>query len=212
MVKFGNKVIYFIGIVIAIIVFITGFLLGVLTVQSRYADIEDFETKLKIDAYNFDIQYLLLQEEPCKFIENPFNNELYVLAEELINLENERGFENKDVIRLKDYYSMLEIRNWIFLKTFKEKCGKDYVLNLYFYSNKDCEKCIEQGKILTSLRQKYPKIRTYSFDINIDNKALTALKQLYNVKEVPTVVFDDITFSGFRTEEELEKALINSLK
>ena len=206
--KFSNKVTYIIGIIIAIIVFVTGFLLGLAITQSRYADIEDFETKLRIDAYNFDVQYLLLQEEPCKFIEDPFTEELYLIGAELSALEAERGFEDKDVLRLKNYYSMLEIRNWIFLKTFKEKCGKDYVLNLYFYSNKDCEDCLEQGEILTSLRQKYPKIRTYSFDINIDNKALSALKQLYNVEEAPTMVFDSVTLSGFRTEEELERALL----
>ena len=208
MVKFDKKVTYFIGIILAIIVFVTGFLLGIVITQSRYTDIEDFETKLRIDAYNFDVQYLLLQEEPCKFIEDPFTEELYLLGDELSALEAERGFEDKDVIRLKNYYSMLEIRNWIFLKTFKEKCGKDYILNLYFYSNKNCKDCIEQGEVLTSLRQKYPEIRTYSFDTDINNKALTALKELYNVEEVPTMVFDEVTLSGFRDEEELGRVLL----
>jgi len=201
------KVSYIIGIVIAIIIFATGFLLGTLITQSKYSDIEDFETKLRIDAYNFDIQYLLMQQEPCKFIEDPFTEELYVLGDELTNLEKVRGFEDKEVIKLKNYYSLLELRNWVFLKTYKEKCGKDYILNLYFYSNKNCEKCLEQGEILTKLREKYPNIRTYSFDIDIDNKALIALKQLYNIEEAPTIVFDYITLSGFKTQEELEKAL-----
>jgi len=207
MVKLKNKVTYTIGIILAIIVFVTGFLLGITVTQSRYSDIEDFETKLRIDAYNFDVQYLLLQEEPCKFIEDPFSGELYELAQELVALEETRGFDDPNVIRLKNYYSMLEIRNWIFLKTFKEKCGKDYVLNLYFYSNRDCEKCIEQGEILTNLRQKHPEIRTYSFEVEIDNQALNALKELYNIEEVPTIVFGDVTLSGFRTEDELERVL-----
>ena len=124
MVKFAKKVNYIIGVLIALIILVTGFLLGTAVTQSRYTGVEGFETNLKINAFNFDIQYLLLQQEPCEFIEAGLNDELYVVGEQLVSLEEKRGFDNKDVIKLKNYYSILQIRDWLFLKSYKENPGQ----------------------------------------------------------------------------------------
>jgi hypothetical protein len=99
------------------------------------------------------------------------------------------GKDNQQVINLKEYYHLLEIRHWLFLKKAKETCNSDNELILFFYSNKgDCSMCEEQGNVLTYMHSKYPEISIYSFDANIENPAIQTMRSLYGASELPVLV------------------------
>jgi hypothetical protein len=136
-------------------------------------------------------------------------SELYQIGARLDFMESEMGQDNRQVLGLKEYYHLLEIRHWLFLKKAKEECNRDYNLILYFYSNKgDCPKCQDQGNVLTYLHRKYPRLNIYSFDVNIDNPALKTIKSLYDIKGTPPIlVINDQTYSGFMTSVEIEAHL-----
>jgi len=151
-----------------------------------------------------------MAENPCTFLDSPeLNEELYEMNSKLANMETELGKQNPEVLELKDYYSLLEIRHWLFTKKIKEECHENKTIILFFYSNLgDCDDCDQQGFILTYLRKKYPQTVVYAFDINIQNSALNTVKQMYDIKTTPTLIIDDKVYPKFMKKEEIEELII----
>jgi hypothetical protein len=190
------------------IVFLFGMLLGNYFTQQKIENINMIEENLQLQTQGAELQYLLVLEQPCKYINStPLTNELYSISEKLDYMESQRGESDPDVLRLKNTYSLLQLRHWIFtLKTNKE-CKLNNVPIMFFYSNTgDCPSCKEQGYTLTYLRRKYPDLRVYAFDISTDNPAMETIRSIHKINTTPMLVFPDRTL-GFTTLEELEEIL-----
>ena len=113
-----------------------------------------------------------------------------------------------DVIELKRYYSVLEIKDYLLTKKINQKCKGKLVPLLYFYTTaNNCTECIKQGYVLTELREKYPGLRVYSFDYSLDLSALKALIKIYKIEDtkLPAIVINEHTYTGFKTIEDIEK-------
>ena len=95
------------------------------------------------------------------------------------------------------------------MKKITTKCDLDPVFILYFYSNEgDCSDCVRAGHILSYLREKYPTLRVYAFDYNLD---LSALRTLISINEIentlPAMVIEDEVYYGFTRLEDVESIL-----
>jgi len=200
---------YVVVFVITTVIFVLGLLLGNYFSNTKLSKIDEMQQDLKTHTLAIELQYMIFEDDPCDEINfTPLTDELYELGQRLDFMENSLGNDNKNVLELKAYYSLLEIRQWLFLKADNKKCNMTRPLVLFFYSNEgDCPKCEEQGFILSYLRKKYPEIRVYSFDINIENEALGAMKKKYAVDQVPTIIIDEEKFIGFFSTTELESML-----
>ena len=201
---------YVIAFVLTLLIFTLGFLLGSVATESKFTELKDLQQDLRTQLASYDMQSLLLSQNTCKFNDvDTLIKELGTLADRLTAMENQLGKDNKDVIKLKEYYSLLEIRHWLFLKKLNQDCGTDYKLALFFYSSdeKTCPSCESQGYILSYFRARDEKLRIYSFDITIDNPALESLKVLYSIQTVPSIVLDDHLYSEYLTKEQLEEKL-----
>jgi glutaredoxin len=190
---------------ITTLVFVAGILLGNFFAGKKLQQIDQLGQELKTDTAAIEIQYDILADDPCKSVNTtPLAEDLYILAEKLDYMENSLGEDNTDVRDLKRYYSILELRNWLFLKKTNRLCDDKKTLILYFYGTKDsCPKCEEQGFILTWVRKNYPHVYIYSFDYGLDNAALKAVKEIYGVKSTPAVVIGDKVFNRFMTKDEI---------
>jgi glutaredoxin len=92
------------------------------------------------------------------------------------------------------------------MKEITSRCGQKSIFVLYFYSNDKCDDCTKQGYVLTSLREKYPNLRVYSFDYNLDLSAIKAMISIYKVPDsLPALVINGKVYSGFQSIEEVEK-------
>ena len=191
------------------LIFIIGIIIGYMITLSKLNTISNMEQDLKINAMDIELQYLLLAEDPCTAINSTFlTDELFQIGIRLDFMERDLGIDNPSVIALKEYYSLLELRHWIFTKKKKKECNINKDLVLYFYSNKgDCPKCEEQGFILNYMHKKYPKLSIYSFDINMKNNALSTVKKIYGVKKRPSIIINNKLYSGFKSKKEIESAL-----
>ena len=186
------------------LILIIGILLGNYFAANKLTQLDRLGQDLKTDTAAIELQYELLAEDPCKAINSTqLTEDLYELASKLDYMESRLGDDDISVVDLKEYYSLLEIRHWLFLKKASEECSKDKNLILYFYSNEDCGLCEEQGFVLTWLRKNYPKVHVYSFDINLHNSALTTLKEIFKIDSVPTLVIDEEIRKGFVTKDDL---------
>lgn len=175
--------------------------------NKKINQLKSIEDKISLDLMSSETQFSLLQELSCKDVSTTvLSSELNSLADKISYSENNIGIENIDVISLKKYYSLLEIKDYLLMKKITERCGQKSIFILYFYKNDKCDDCAKQGYVLTSLREKYPNLRVYSFDYNLDISAIKAMKSIYKVSDnLPAIVINGKVYSGFQSVEDIEK-------
>ncbi|MCX6754381.1 MAG: hypothetical protein NTU81_00945 [Candidatus Nomurabacteria bacterium] len=188
-------------------IFISGLWLSNYFSNKKIDQLKSIESSISLDLMSSETQFSLLEELSCKDVSTTvLSSELNSLADKISYSENNIGTENVDVISLKKYYSLLEIKDYLLMKKITERCGQKPIFILYFYKNDNCDACTKQGYVLTSLRENYPNLRVYSFDYNLDISAIRAMRSIYKVPDnLPAIVINGKVYSGFKTVEEIEK-------
>lgn len=184
--------------------------------QQRVAELRTIEDQLATDTLSIETQFALLEEAPCEDISagTTLSQEVGGIGDKLAYAEEHAGTDDPDVLRLKERYTLLQIRDYLLTKRLSETCGVKPTVALYFYSNVpgECENCDRAGYALSYLRQTYPSLRVYSFDYHLDLAALRTLISVLKVEpKFPAFVIQGKRTYGFSTLEELEKAFPKSL-
>ncbi len=175
--------------------------------QERVAELTAIEDQLSIDTLSLDTQFSLLEAAPCDTATSTdITGELTDLGTRLAYAEAQLGSDNAEVIRLKQQYSLLEIRDYLVTKQLAAACGTKPVTVLYFYSNAgDCSDCDRAGYALSYLRNTYPTLRVYSFDYNLSLGALRTLLTVEKVQDrLPAFIINGKTSYGFTDLATLE--------
>lgn len=198
---------YTIVLFITLAIFISGLWFSNHLNNKKIEQLKSIESTISLDLLSSEVQFSLLEEQSCKDISSTvLSKELNSLADKISYSESNIGVDNTEVISLKKYYSLLEIKDYLLMKKITERCGEKSIFILYFYKNDNCEECTRQGYVLTSLREKYPNLRVYSFDYKLDNPAIKAMISIYKVPDnLPAIVINGKVYSGFKTVEEIEK-------
>ena len=211
-----KKYIYTFGITAAI--FVTAIFLSNYFGQKKLNEIKNIESRIAVDILASETQFSLLEELSCRDIGSTFlSKELAELGDKLAFTEESRGADDPEVINLKRYYSLLQIKDFLLFQKVKARCGAptgSLPPIIYFYSNEDgaCDDCEKEGFVLTRLREEYPELRVYSFDYDLDLSALTTLINIYNIKgDLPALLINDKLHYGFQSIEDT-KEIIPELK
>ncbi len=202
---------YVIAFVITAMVFFGALIISNRSSEKRLAEVKSIENKIALDILSSETQFALLKESSCKAIDHrtAFSEELSNLARKLSYMEESLGEDNVEVLGLKKYYSLLQVKDYILVKQVNEKCGIKPLTIIYFYSNKgDCEDCKRMGYVLTKLREEYPELRVYSFDYNLDISVVETMKSIYSVKnKLPAIIIKEDPHYGFQSTEDIEKII-----
>jgi hypothetical protein len=198
-----------IAVAAAAAIFGTAFLLSDFLNTKRVEEMRSIQDSIAIDLLASEVQFTLLADSSCDEAGEALSKELNTLAERLSYMEETFGADDAEVVKLKKYYTLLEIKDYLLMKRVAKKCSEEPVFVLYFYSNQgDCRDCIRMGHVLTYLRQTYPNLRVYAFDYNMDVSAVGALRSTLKVKdELPAIVIEDKSYYGFKPAEEIERLL-----
>ena len=201
---------YVLTFLITAMIFLTAIVLSRYFSNRKIASLKDMEDKIATDIMSSKAQYDLLAESSCKDLSGDLlSQELNVLAQKLTYTEETLGKNSPDYLKLKTYYTLLQINDYLLMKKISAKCNIKLVFILYFYST-DCPECEQQGYVLTYLRRLYQNWRIYSFDYNLDNPALRALISVYKVKgTTPAMVINGKVYNGFMDKDKLESTLPN---
>jgi hypothetical protein len=208
---------YIFTFIITLSIFATAFFASTFFSDKRIENVKSIQDTIAIDILSSETQFDLLKEVPCLNVnDSSLSSELSTLGDKLSHTENDRGSTDEDVLYLKKYYSLLEIKDYLLSKKLVEKCGatKKPVFIIYFYSsNGDCPECTREGYVLTRLKEIYPDLRVYSFDYNLPLSAIDSMKKIYRVNSaLPALVIEDKTYTGFKTLEDLSSLLPDTLK
>jgi hypothetical protein len=201
--------------VITAVIFITALYVSNYFSQKKINEIKDIESQISIDISASETQFSLLSELSCRDISSEFlSKELATLGDKLAYMEGSRGSDDSEVLSLKKYYSLLEIKDFILMQKVKDRCGSSPssggLAIMYFYSNKEnaCPDCEREGFVLTRLRQDYPELRVYSFDYNLDLSALQTLISIYNIENnQPTLLINGQVYYGFKSVDDVKTIL-----
>lgn len=198
---------YVIVLFITSTIFISGLWISNYLSNKKIDQLKSIEDKISVDLMSSETQFSLLQELSCKDVTtNVLSSELNSFADKITFSENNIGTDDSNVVSLKKYYSLLEIKDYLLMKKITERCGEKSIFILYFYKNDKCEDCTKQGYVLTALREKYPNLRVYSFDYNLDLSSIKAMTSIYKVPDnLPAIVINGKVYSGLKTVEEIEK-------
>lgn len=202
---------YAVAFAITALLFATAFGASTFFSDRKVADIRAAQDDISTDILSIETQFDLLQEHSCTDVgENTIlPSVLSSLGNQLSYMEARGGGNDAEVLRLKRLYSLLEIKDYLLMKQVAQKCSLKPVFILYFYSNKgDCPECEAQGYVLTALAEKYPQLRIYSFDYNLDVAALQSLIAIYDIETpLPALRIGEKTYSGLKKVSEIEKIL-----
>jgi len=202
---------YVLALIITVVVFLGALLVSNRISAQRVAEIKTIENNISMDLLASETQFALLRDSSCKAIDHStaFSEELSALSEKLSYMEDSLGTDNPEVISLKKYYSLLQIKDYLLVKQVQEKCGVKPITIIYFYSNAgDCPDCVREGYVLTNLRQEFPELRIYSFDYNLDLSAVKTMKSLYSVRStLPALNIWEENYYGFKDATDIEKII-----
>jgi hypothetical protein len=184
--------------------------------QQRIDELRTIEDQLATDTLSIETQFALLAEAPCEDLASGtgLSQEVGGIGDRLAFAEERLGSNDPEVVRLKERYTLLQIRDYLLTKRIERTCGSDQVIALYFYSNVqgECTDCDRAGYALSYLRQTYPALKVYSFDYHLDLAALRTLISVEKIQpEFPAFVIEDKNHYGFTTLEEFEDAFPKEL-
>lgn len=196
---------YFIVLIITIGIFVVVFGLVNFLNNKRLENVDDLQHKVTIDLLATETQFELLKTAPCGSAENTIlSRELGELGQKLDFAETNQGSNNLDVLRLKKYYSLLQVKDYLLMEELSRKCEIAIDSILYFYED-NCSECTKQGYVLTELKNRYPELRIYSFDTDLDFSVIETFASLYDFGEVfPAIIVEDKSYQGLQKISDIE--------
>jgi len=202
---------YILAFIITSAIFATAIFISNKLSEDKLIQVRAIEDKMSIDILSLETQFDLLQELSCEQISDStiLSSELGNLASKLSYMEQQRGTDDAEVVRLKRRYSLLQIKDLLLMKKISNKCDIAPTVVLYFYSNEgDCNACKRQGYVLTRLGSEHKDMRIYAFDANLDLSALKTLVSINKVtSELPALVIEGKTHTGFQSLETMRKLM-----
>ena len=208
------KRLFFISLVITVLIFLAGLLVGISLDDTR---ISDLVTTLNQNELNRE-SYLVEQDfinnlggSLCELSNpriNTLSTELAKLGQLLTKYESKGFLRNQDYNYLKRKYFLLEIKTYTLFTSLKKECNYDFNTILFFYDSEH-QKSLNQGYILDSLVQSQKNLHIFSFDQLFNEPALETVKIHYNITTSPSLIINDnIKKEGLISLEELRTLLM----
>ncbi len=203
---------YAVALVISIMIFALGFLLGNFTDNYKRTYVQEVAKQQELEFTSLQLQYLYLENvkgsEKCPVLYQTLENNIRTMAptlNKMLDYEKSKNVNSTEYISLKRQYLLANLKYWLLSEEFKKTCNGDSVTVLYFFSN-NCEVCLNsQGVILSNLKQAFEdKLLICAIDSDFtEEPMITLLKNKYNVTKYPTLVINNQTIEQFLTRNEL---------
>ncbi len=187
---------------ITTLIFLVGLLAGnyLSSIQSNI--LNDMRNDIYAEVASSEALYSFMADDPCNTDISSFSGHLDKMNDRLKLAEEKVGW--KAIENLKSYYFATEIKHFLLVGAMNEKCKSKYTPLFYFYSNERCAYCLEQGIVLSDLKASNTNLMVYAFDAYNPSTLVSSLKVKYNVTELPAVVIDGVTYSGFQSKDKLK--------
>ncbi len=196
---------YGLAFIFSLAVFIAGIMVGKATENSAMEGLRK-ETE-EISSQIAKVQLLLLTDENqnfCAFYEEELKKveeKVESIGYQLSYLEDVKGVYDNE---LKREYFAVEAQAYFLAERISRLCGKDYLLVINFYTNKNCEECKKLGEeVLKAREQAGVPVKLYSFDGEIGSSIAEGFKSKFNITTYPSLVVEGSVYEGYRSSGEI---------
>lgn len=198
---------YFIAAFLTILIFSLGLALGFLIDNARLNWAKQITEEQEIDFSSLQLQFLYLNSieninASCEVLKVTLDQTIKDLSDSLDKFQQYKKDTkiNKEQFELVSRRYILDnLRYWLFARKSKDACNIKLVTILYFYSEEHCEICPDQGVILSYYKKIFEeKLLIFPINVDLESKEsmITILKNIYNVKDYPSIVIEDEKYEG----------------
>lgn len=209
--KIRSKRRYFLAFLIGTFIFILGFGLTYSLSYLEYQRISKLQIQTSYEIFQDKLSYSFLNEDICNFSSfKKISEDLGFQGRIIDDLERKFGKNDEKVLLRKNFYTLVELEHFEFVESINEKCNKEIPTILFFYSNekKDAESSEGLGELLSVIYRRNSELIIYSFDINLDNYLILALKEKYGIDGPLTLIINGrIKVMNPENIKEIEKYL-----
>jgi glutaredoxin len=212
---------YIIVFLITVALFALAFLLSDKLSNTKINQLREIQDKISLDILSIETRYALLGTSSCQHVisnetfEKGLNEELNNLAKRVKFMESELGSENGNVLRIKQQYNLLQIKDYLLRQDLNTRCGEEIISILYFHES-DCRDCQTQSAVLDELADRYPEVRIYWLDRDLQTPAMETLVSMFEVENSPSIILNGELVEGLQSiadfEDELPKELVQAYK
>ncbi len=216
----ARKKIYFYAGILTIVLYVLGVFTGVYISQRSpsqqiFTQLNSEIQALKKNLESIQLQQLYISSEAgmgCSFLISDINKiqedlgYFYQRLPKKLEVYESSGETDQQYEELKKEYMLVSLRVWLLSSIAKDKCKKDVVPILYFYS-KNCTECIEQGNVLDNIRNSTPSIAIFTIDLNLDEQIVKTIKDTYGIKKTPALVVHNTLYGGFMNFETVKSVI-----
>lgn len=198
---------YLITFLITAGLFFTIFYVSKVTTDQKTRTVKLEQDTIALNLLSSEVQFSLLNKAGCSVFQDgsAFQSDLQTVGDRLTYLEKTLGSDNEDVLNLRKYYSLLQMKDYLLVIEQKERCGIDTPHLMFFYSS-ECTECQKQSYTLSEIRNDHPELRVYAFDYNLDLPAIQTLKTAYKLDgTLPALVISDKVYKGVQERDSIEK-------
>lgn len=201
---------YVAAIVITLVIFVLGFILGAATSERKILEIEQLSRQQEADFSSLQFQFSYLEnvpkEQSCVVLSRTLESNLKTLGPSLKKIE---GYEasgdvkNPDYVLLKRKYTIANLRYWLLAEKSKQLCGTDEVSMLYFYE-RGCKQCNDEGYILEQLKQRLgDNLLIFPIDASVEEPVIDILRAQYKIYGFPSLVIDGKTYPNYMSMQQI---------
>jgi len=197
-------------IILLLVVFVTGLLLGRSLSGAEIDDINKFMRDNELNTESFLIEQELIGsfEENCGLASKRVNDlflEQVQIGRLLSSEDAEKRLGDDNYRFLKKKYHLMQIRTYIMFKRLIDNCNETAHVVLYYYSRDEPES-LQQGLILDRLVQEND-ISVFAIEYNF-SKELVFLESSYGITTTPALVIDyDTRLEGLIDHDYLAEIL-----
>ncbi len=207
------KKIIFVSLIITVLIFLAGLLLGLSLDDTRVSDLIDNLNQNELNSESYLVEQDFIKNLGGNLCElsspriNVLSSELAKLGQLLTKYESTGLLKASEYDHSKRKYFLLEIKTYTLFTNLKKECNYKFNTILYFY-DKDHQESLNQGYILDSLVASRDNIHVLSFDRNFREPALETLKLHYNITTSPSLIINnELKKEGLTSLEELKVIL-----
>ena len=157
--------------------------------------LETRRSQQKSDYESLQWQYLFLtsstdKNQTCVVLQAALEKSIVDLG---ASLDKIQSYKKESQINQEDYdvierlYLINNLNYWLLASKTKKECGEDYITILYFFSEKSCPSCPDQGVILTYYKKMYQeKLLVFPINLDVENQeaSIGILRNIYNISMI----------------------------
>jgi hypothetical protein len=203
---------FFAVVLLLVIVFILGMLIGRRMSSSRVSEIESLiqENELNTESYLIEQELIESFEQGNCMLANArissLSSELWEIGRILSPSDAEQRLGSENYNFMKRKFHLMQIRTYILFYKLRQHCSNTGSIVLFYFSRDDDESQM-QGEILDRLVEDYG-LRVFAIERGYSEE-LSFVEEYYGIKSTPSLVVDyKEIMDGLSSYEEIEAIIV----